>query len=320
MSENEDISILKIVSYNLLFFVPLILLYIISYIFSQDIASILQTSSQIAIDISMLFLSLVLFIIIIPIVRLRESTRTIRITLALALVTGLLIVIPSFFIGNTEILFSSLLILANFSFVSFLTAPGVIGVSGEPEDWIKHKVQIAVLLIYLFIVLLYIFGFSWLHYSIAQDTTFANSYRYSNVENLDYSTFVYYSIVTISSLGYGDIIPLSPTARLITSIQIIFGMVINVLFIVILLMYVSTMVSQSLLKSKFSLETTDKMLEEDEKILKEEQREINSLKDEIKKLQMNNQNYSNLSETSNQQNNFNYQNNENQNYNDNSRY
>jgi hypothetical protein len=46
-----------------------------------------------------------------------------------------------------------------------------------------------------------------------------------------WSSVVYYSIVTITSLGYGDILPISPLARMVAGFEAIVG----VLYIAIMI-------------------------------------------------------------------------------------
>ena len=114
----------------------------------------------------------------------------------------------------------ALIYLANFIFATFINCPDVIGISGDPEDWFKHKVQIMIFLIYVSIVVLYILGFGWIYFQMANDTNYPSSFSYSSIEEPSYFTFAYYSIVTMATVGYGDITPVSNGARFVISLQI----------------------------------------------------------------------------------------------------
>jgi len=281
MQKNKDISILKIINYNLLFFIPLLLLYVISYFFASYLSPILHVSKIIAVDILMIILSLVLFMILIPMLRTRESVKGVRLSLFLFIVTGFLITVPSLFSGNTGILLSSLLILGNFVFATFIMSPDVIGISGDLEDWLKHKAQIMIFTIYVSIILLYMFGFAWMYFSIAHDPAYPNAFSYTNVEQLGYPTFVYYSVVTMATVGYGDISPVSSGARLVMTMQTIIGMIINVVFIAILMMYVSTMAAREDKKNERKIAKEENLLKKEERIIEREEHEIKDVKREI---------------------------------------
>lgn len=69
-----------------------------------------------------------------------------------------------------------------------------------------------------------IFGFSVLYvYLIRRDEA-----AFSAV--LDLGDAVYFSIVTMTTTGFGDIVPKSGSAKLLVSIQILFGYFYNILF------------------------------------------------------------------------------------------
>jgi len=273
---NKEISVLKLINYNLLFFIPLIILYVISYYFSNFISPALDVSPIITTQILMIVLSLVTFFILIPLLRIRETVRGVRFSLFNFVITGFVITIPSLINGNYSILMSALIYLANFIFATFINSPDVIGISGDPEDWFKHKVQIMIFVIYVTIVLLYVFGFGWMYFQMANDTAHPSAFRYSNSESPTYLTFTYYSIVTMATVGYGDITPVSPGARLVMSMHTILGMIINVVFIAILLMYVSF--SANLMARK-----TESKIEREEKIIEKEAKEIEQKENEIEK-------------------------------------
>ena len=72
----------------------------------------------------------------------------------------------------------------------------------------------AAICVYLFIGLIWAYLFSLTHH--LQPGSF-------HVEDLDVSHFIYYSFITLSTLGYGDITPLSPPARALSYTEAITG-------------------------------------------------------------------------------------------------
>jgi len=277
---NKDISVLKLINYNLLFFIPLIILYIISYYLSGLFSPYLEVSPVVTTQILMVVLSLVTFFILIPLLRIRETVRGVRFSLFNFAIIGFVITIPSLINGNYGILMSALIYLANFIFATFINSPDVIGISGDPDDWFKHKVQIMIFVIYLSIVLLYVFGFAWINYQMAIDKAHPNAFDYANSETPSYMTFSYYSIVTMATVGYGDITPVSPGARLVMAMHTLLGMIINVVFIAILLMYVTFSATRMEKRTEKRIEKEEKEIEreakelerEEDKILKEEKK------------------------------------------------
>jgi hypothetical protein len=74
----------------------------------------------------------------------------------------------------------------------------------------------AAICVYLFIGLIWAFLFSLTHYLRPE------SFR---IENPVLSDFVYFSFSTLSTLGYGDITPLSPSARALSYVEAITGQI-----------------------------------------------------------------------------------------------
>jgi hypothetical protein len=72
----------------------------------------------------------------------------------------------------------------------------------------------AAICVYLFIGLIWAYLFSLTHY--LQPGSF-------HIEDPDLSHFIYYSFITLSTLGYGDITPLSPPARALSYVEAITG-------------------------------------------------------------------------------------------------
>jgi hypothetical protein len=72
----------------------------------------------------------------------------------------------------------------------------------------------AAICVYLFIGLTWAYLFSLTHY--LEPGSF-------HIEDPDLSHFIYYSFITLSTLGYGDITPLSPSARALSYVEAITG-------------------------------------------------------------------------------------------------
>lgn len=270
----KDISVMKLINYNLIFFIPLIILYLLAHYVSGYVAPKLEVNQGIATQIIMLVLSLITFFVLIPFLRIRESIKGVRFSLFNFVIMGFVITIPSLIKGNYGILMSALIYLANFLFATFINCPDVIGITGDPEDWFKHKVQIMIFVIYLSIILLYIFGFSWIYFQMANDSDFPNSFKYDSTEKPSYFTFTYYSIVTMATVGYGDITPISNGARLVITLQILVGMIINIVFIAILIMYVTHSQAQAERKIEQKIQQEERKIEQEERKIEEEEKKI----------------------------------------------
>ena len=93
-------------------------------------------------------------------------------------------------------------------------------------------------MVYLGIALMQLFGFALLNYSInlqAGGTAFA--FPGSGGSLFD---FFYYSIITLTTIGYGDIHPLTPAAKFSAMTQAIISHIVTVLFLAILFVYISS--------------------------------------------------------------------------------
>jgi hypothetical protein len=77
----------------------------------------------------------------------------------------------------------------------------------------REKVSAAIC-VYLLIGLIWAYLFSLTHH-LAPGSF--------HIENPDLSHFIYYSFITLSTLGYGDITPLSPPARALSYVEAITG-------------------------------------------------------------------------------------------------
>jgi hypothetical protein len=82
------------------------------------------------------------------------------------------------------------------------------------DDVVTGEKVSAAICVYLFIGLIWAYLFSLTHY--LQPGSF-------HIENPDLSHFIYYSFITLSTLGYGDITPLSSPARALSYTEAITG-------------------------------------------------------------------------------------------------
>jgi hypothetical protein len=238
-SGDEEISLVKLGYYNLLFFVPIGLAYFLAQFIGTKINRFLQVSPSTAAEILMIFFIFIIFLVIVPVIRKRETIKGIRYTLVAVFIVGLGIALPSVVIKKDfTVLLSECIYIATYLMLTFIYCPEVLGIVKDIRRWFKEHKQLLILLIYVSISVLYIFGFAIIYYDIHSDSY--NQYKGFSIEGpVSKLTFVYFSAVTFTTLGYGDINPLSPAARFVAATQALLGMVINVVFIAILLMFIS---------------------------------------------------------------------------------
>ena len=106
------------------------------------------------------------------------------------------------------------------------------------SKWFKNYKQMLIVLVYVTIVTLYVLGFGW-QYTVMYNDHGEQAFAIGFDKPVTYGTFIYYSIVSFTTIGYGEITPLSTAARLFTGVQAMMGMIINVVFVAILLLYIS---------------------------------------------------------------------------------
>ncbi|MBU0535344.1 MAG: potassium channel family protein, partial [Nanoarchaeota archaeon] len=217
----DDISILKLVQYNLLFFIPLLLALAVSLYFARRVGAYLQVSPKIAIEILMVFFTTIIFFFIIPFIRRRESIKGIRFALLAFLIVGFAFTVPSMLAGDYSLILSLLIYFGSYILLTFVYAPEVLGMVGDIADWFNHHRQLLIMLVYTAIVMFYVSGFGVIYHDIANDPTNPNAFEYSHDMEKSYSTFIYYSIVTFATVGYGDVLPISPAARLVAGFEIV---------------------------------------------------------------------------------------------------
>ena len=270
-SSKQDISILKLINYNLLFFIPIMLSVLLSLFFGKKLSSWFQASSGIVARILMIGFMFIIFFFIIPFIRKRENISGIRYSIIAFCIVGLGITLPSALQGEFYLLLNLLTYFATYILLTFIFCPEVLGMESNITNWFAHRKQLQILFIYASIVLLYVSGFGVTYHEIYKDSPEAFSIGFKSTPDL--GTFVYYSIVSFTTIGYGDITPVSTAARVVVGFEAMLGMIINVVFIAILLVFVSN--AQSIAQKK-----------EDEKVereVEEESRELKGVKEEVEK-------------------------------------
>jgi len=66
-------------------------------------------------------------------------------------------------------------------------------------------------------------GVIWAFLFLVVDFLVPGSFRYGQEQVLTEAQMVYYSFVTLTTLGYGDIVPVSPTARSLATLEALTG-------------------------------------------------------------------------------------------------
>ncbi|MBU0535922.1 MAG: potassium channel family protein, partial [Nanoarchaeota archaeon] len=93
-----------------------------------------------------------------------------------------------------------------------------------------------------------------------------------------------YSIVTFATVGYGDVLPISPAARLMAGFEIVLGMIINVVFIAILFVFISNYQAFYRRKEEAKLEKEEEEIKEEEKKIEAQEARIEKKEAEIEKV------------------------------------
>ena len=270
--EAEGISISKLVKYYSFFLIPVIISFFISIKLSKILSPILEVSQSITSQILMILFIFVVASFLIPYIRRRENIKGVRFALLGFFLFGIFFIIPSIIKGFKGMILLQFLYIANYILLTFIFCPEVLGMHIRIEEWFQKSKQVLVVLIYLILVISYCMGFGWIYYQMATDTTMPPSFE-GNLQSANYATFLYYSVITFTTIGYGDITPITAGARLVVGFEAIFGIIVNVVFIAILFMYVSNV--------RF-LAHKEQQLEKSERILAKEEKELEK---DIKKLQ-----------------------------------
>jgi uncharacterized membrane protein len=167
------------------------------------------------------------------------------------------------------------LFIATYILLVFIFSPEVLGMEGNIQDWFRKGKQFLIIGIYFFIVIFYILGFAWIYYEISRDPTNPGSFvKPDFIEELTYVDMIYYSMITYATIGYGDISPISLGARMVATLEALVGILMNVLFIAILLLYVSNYQSYSNQRHEQQIMAEEKKIEAAEEKIERQEAEI----------------------------------------------
>jgi len=272
-TNSNTISITKLIHYVLLFFIPLMISMVLSLVLSRWSSPMMGITVQVGISIWMIPFTTVIFLFIIPYIRERENIQGIRFALLAFMVVGLSFAMPSVVKGMWSILFIEFTYLATYIMLTFIYCPEVLGMNRNITLWFKHHRQFIIIVVYLSIVLFYVFGFGRIYYQMHVDCPEA----FTGTVNADYGDFIYFSMITFASIGYGDITPVITGARIVVIIQAILGMIINVMFIAILLLFISNFQAMMMQEEKA-------IVKEEKIIMAEEEREAHAIEQLKKRL------------------------------------
>lgn len=275
----KDISLVKLLNYNLIFFIPMLVFIMFAMKIGGVYSDYFEASPGITAKIFMVPFMLVLFFFIIPFIREREKIAGIRYSILAFMIIGLGITLPSAFKGDISLILTIPTYFGSYVLLTFFFCPEVLGIERNLRDWFKHKKQFAIVFIYISIVMLYVVGFGALYFDIYRDPANPQAFEFAVDKEPSFATFVYYSMVSFTSTGYGEIIPVSTAARLVFFMEGTLALVMNVLFIAILLVFISNaeFLSQRKEERRFERE-----FEKEEKAIAKEEREIKDVQREVK--------------------------------------
>ena len=165
--------------------------------------------------------------------------------------------------------------------MTFFFCPEVLGIERNIRDWFKHRKQVYIIAIYISIVFLYVTGFGSIYHDIYTDPRNPDAFEFSIDKEPTLASFVYYSMVSFTTTGYGEILPVSTAARLVFFMESLLGLVLNVLFIAILLVFVSNAEFLSRKKEEKEVEAVVKKEEEE---IKKEERELKKVEKEVEEV------------------------------------
>ncbi|MHA1321964.1 MAG: potassium channel family protein [Candidatus Helarchaeota archaeon] len=162
------------------------------------------------------------------------------------LVIVILIIIP--LLSNLHYLYSTignaLILYSLFILICFLFNPEILGISGNIKKIFQRGKHVRVIIVYLLIILLQLFGFSLLNWAIHLEAG-NSAFIFVGGGGENWADFIYYSVITLTTIGYGDIFPLTGAAKFSIIIQAIISHIITVLFLAILFVYISSSIGES---------------------------------------------------------------------------
>ncbi len=280
-TKEQDISITKLVHYILMFFIPVLIFAMFALKIGGVYANYFEASPAVTSKLFMIPFMALIFFFLIPYIRDREKMEGIRYSIIAFFIIGVGIAFPSALKGNYGLLVMMPTYIATYILLTFFFCPEVLGIERNLRDWFQHRKQFSIVAIYMSIVLLYVVGFGGLFHEIYMDPVNPDAFSFSIDKSPTTATFIYYSMVSFTSTGYGEIIPVSTAARLLFFMEGLIALVMNVLFIAILLVFISN--AEFLSQRKEEKEIV-KEFEKEEKELKREEREIQKVEREVRQV------------------------------------
>lgn len=279
VANDKDISLLKLINYNLLFFIPTMIFGLFALKIGSRYANYFEASPAVTSKIFMIPFMALIFYFLIPYIRDREKLAGIRYSILAFLIIGVGISLPSALRRDYGLLLMIPNYFGSYILLTFFFCPEVLGIERNLRDWFKHKKQMSIVAIYLSIVMLYVVGFGGVYHEIYIDNTNPDAFSFSFDKAPDMATFIYYSMVSFTTTGYGEILPVSTAARLVFFMEALLGLVMNVLFIAILLVFIS---NAEFLSQKREEQELESEFRKEEAELKKEEREMKRVEKEVK--------------------------------------
>jgi voltage-gated potassium channel len=274
----KDISLLKLINYNLIVFIPVLIFTLVALKIGSVYSDYFEASPGIITKIFMVPFMVIVFFFLIPYIRDREKIEGIRYSLLAFLIIGIGLTLPSALKGNTGLILTLPNYFASYLLLTFFFCPEVLGIERTIRDWFKHRKHMSIVAIYVSIVLLYVIGFGTLYYDIYNDPVNPNAFSFSVDKEPGLASFIYYSMVSFTTTGYGEMLPVSTAARLVFFMEGLVGLIVNVLFIAILLVFIS---NAEFLSQKAEETKLVKKVEEEAEELKKEAKEIRKVEKEV---------------------------------------
>ncbi|MBN1543995.1 hypothetical protein JW898_00875 [Candidatus Woesearchaeota archaeon] len=278
----KDISLLKLVNYNLLFFIPLMVFILFALKIGAVYSDYFEASPGIIAKVFMVPFMALLFFFVIPFIRDRENIAGIRYSIIAFFIIGVGMTLPSALRGDYSLLYTIPNYFGSYILLTFIFCPEVLGIERTLRDWFKHRKQFSIVAIYLSIVLFYVIGFGTLYYDIYNDPANPAAFSLSVDKEPTVASFIYYSMVSFTTTGYGEILPVSTAARLVFFMEALMGLVVNVLFIAILLVFIS---NAEFLSERREEKEIIKEVKEAGKVLKKEEDEIKMVEQQIETIE-----------------------------------
>ncbi|MHA1846271.1 MAG: ion channel [Promethearchaeota archaeon] len=223
---------------------------IISFVLGQISYKALDTNASNSGHLYSIIFSSIGFFFFAKQLRKRESVNYVRTFLMLYfLIYFIVVMIIVLFLKFNQTYFYSttgnaLILFSVFTLLIFLLSPDILGLAGGFKVLFRNGKHIRVLLVYMAISLLQIAGFALLNYAInleaVSSASSSSGYAFNVDEDFSLLDFFYLSTITFTTIGYGDLHPISNAAKFSGIIQAFLSHIISLLFLAILLLYLSS--------------------------------------------------------------------------------